>query len=224
MPPRSSRPSIAPGSTCSWASPRSGRGRWPRQWRATTAPVPCSPSAGDELWSARLRLNRSVAVAQLGRLAEATRDLEDGAVFFEHADNAVAATIALNRAWLAGLAGDVPEAMRRYDEAAAVADRVGLGAGLVERDRAELLGQVGLWDEAVVAAERAVAVLARTDPLDAPEARLVLAAALAGARRFEDARVAAAEAEREFLDQARAAWAARAVVARVSAALRIPGA
>ena len=181
---------------------------------------PVLVAAGDALWSARLRLNRSVAVAQLGRLAEAARDLDDGAVFFEHADNPVAATIALNRAWLAGLAGDVPEAMRRYDEAAAVADRVGLGAGLVERDRAELLGQVGLWDDAVVAADRAVADLARTNPLDAPEARLVLAAALTGARRFDDARAAATEAEREFLDQVRAAWAARAVVARVSAGLR----
>jgi tetratricopeptide (TPR) repeat protein len=183
------------------------------------AAAPVLAAAGDELWSARLRLNRSVALAQLGRLDEATRDLEAGATQFEQADNAVAVTIALNRAWLAGLAADVPLALLRYDDAAAVATRVGLGVGLVERDRAELLAQVGLWDEAVVAAGRAVTALTSSNPLDASEALIVLATALAGAERLDDARAAALQAEHEFLDQGRPVWASRATVSRVSAML-----
>lgn len=174
--------------------------------------------AGDDLWLARLRFNRAVALAQLGRLAEAERDTERSARLLEAAGPSAA--VAHNRAWLAALAGDVPRALARYDDALAAARAACVPGGLVLRDRAELLGAVGLWPEACEIAAAAVAELDRCSPVDASEARLVLATALVGARDAAAASEAAGQAASAFAAQHRPAWAARASLLRLSAGLQ----
>ncbi len=178
---------------------------------------PVLEAAGDTVWVARLRVNRAIVLGQLGRLAAAERDLERAASVLR--DGTPAAMIALNRAWLAALSADVPRALARYDDALAAARASGAPAGLVLRDRAELLSAVGLWEEACDVAEAAVAELERASPTDAADTRLVLADALLGSGRPGMAAVAAAAAAATFAAQGRPAWVARAQVTRWRAAL-----
>ena len=171
---------------------------------------------GETLWLERLRENRAVCLAQLGRLADAERQLDAAASGDQSGSRA--AVLALNRAWIAALGADVRRALALYDEAAAAARAVPAPVGLVLRDRAELLASVGLWDEAVESATAAVDDLDGANPVAAAESRLVLATALAGAGRPAEAAEVASAAERGFEAQGRPTWAARASVLAASAA------
>jgi len=178
---------------------------------------PVLESAGDEVWLARLRVNRAIVLAQLGRLTAAERDLERGAKVLRGGTSA--AHVAINRAWLASLSADVPRALARYDDALAAARTSGAPIGLVLRDRAELLSAVGLWAEACDVAQAAVDELDRASPVCAADARLVLADAQLGAERAADAAATAQAAVTLFTAQERPTWAARAHVAWCRAAL-----
>lgn len=169
-------------------------------------------AAGDGHGLGRVRLNRGVVLAELGRLDEAERDTRRAGEVFLDGDAPAGATVVLNLAWIAALRADVPLALARYDDAATRAKAVGLPVGLVWRDRAALLGLVGLLDEAVVVARAAVADLDRTSPVDAAEARLVLAGALATSGAVVAATAAATEAVDAFHAQDRPVWAARTIV------------
>jgi tetratricopeptide (TPR) repeat protein len=177
-------------------------------------------AGGDPLTTARLRFNRAVVLAQLGRLADAERDTERAAAVIGAGGGTAAALVALNRAWLAALAADVPRALALYDDALAVARAADMPGGLVLRDRADLLSAVGLWSEAIEVAEAAVESLDRASPADAAEARLILAQALLGGGRPGPAGEVAAAAAGAFTAQGRPAWAARARLVRFSADLR----
>lgn len=169
-------------------------------------------AAGDSQGVGLVRLNRGVALAELGRLDDAERDIHRAGERFLGRDAPVAAMVLLNLAWIAALRADVPLALTRYDDAASSARAVGLPVGLVWRDRATLLGLVGLADEALATARAAVADLDRTSPVDAAEARLVLATALAATGSTVAAAATAAEAADAFRAQGRPVWAARATV------------
>ena len=177
-------------------------------------------AAGDVLTTARLRFNRAVVLAQLGRLADAERDTERAAAVIGAGGGTATALVALNRAWLAALAADVPRALALYDDALAVAHAADMPVGLVLRDRADLLSAVGLWSEAIEVAQAAVDSLDRASPADAAEARLILARALLGGGRAGAASDAADTASVAFTAQGRPAWAARARLVRFSAVLR----
>jgi CHAT domain-containing protein len=175
---------------------------------------------GDDVWLARLRTNRSVALAELGRLADAGADVDGAMHALGPSSGPLRAVLDLNRAWFAALAADVPVALGLYDAAAESARAARYPVGPVLRDRAELLTTVGLWPEAVATGTQAVESLDRTSPADAAEARLVLAMALAGHGDLEGAERAAAEAEASFTEQGRPVWAARAAVRRAAMTAR----
>jgi len=147
-------------------------------------------------------------------LMEASRICDEGKL------DMPAAFTQQNLGWVHTLGGDIPLALRHFDEAEARLRDLSSQLGTLLRDRCELLLSVHLVSEARAVAEQAVAELRRERRMvTLPEVRLLLAraAVLSGepAVALQQARLAV----RGFSRQDRPAWLALARFAVVSARL-----
>lgn len=171
-------------------------------------------SVADRRWTANARSGRGLAYLYLGRLADADEDLAAAeGVFAAGGQVARAAGCRHNRGCVAYQAGDLPRALRLFDEA----DAAGLDVDSAPEalvDRAEAQAAAGLHTAARRAMGHAAECLAdRGRGTRLAETRLALANL---ALREDDPHGAVAEAARArrlFREQQRAVWAelARAV-------------
>ena len=141
--------------------------------------VPALRAADDPMWLKRALANRAIVLGRRLRFADAEADLRESLEINRRLGLEVSvAFVEQNLGWLETVRGDVPAALGHLDLAAEILDRLGAQTGFLLEDRATLLLSVGLVDEAVSAADAAVAALARERQLIAlPDVRLLLARA-----------------------------------------------
>jgi len=176
--------------------------------------LPLLARAGDRVAEVRVRVNRSVASTYRGDLAAAEADLVIARrLAVELGQHLQAAACAHNLAFVLGRRGDVPAALRWFDQARDEYAPLGVAAGfgaVLAADRAELLLAVGLTGEARASADEALAALDGSNKVEEAEARLLAArAALADGHATAAAEHARLAAE-AFEAQGRPSWAALA--------------
>lgn len=161
---------------------------------------------------ARLRSNRGIVWAYLGDFDRAETELNLALELHRRQGSELsAAQVVHNLGFVAGRRGDVPAALRYFDDATAAYDRLELPAHSPDIDRCEVLLSAHLLPEAREAAEQAVSGLERAGlGVDLAEGRLMLAQ-VALAERDEHTALGQAElAAAAFDRQRRAGWAALA--------------
>ncbi|MDQ1465184.1 MAG: hypothetical protein QOC73_2125, partial [Actinomycetota bacterium] len=169
--------------------------------------LPLLRQARDIPFQCRLYLNRSNALAYLGRLSAAERDIRDGITLAKaHGLQQLGATLTRNLGFVMVRSGDIPAALRLFGDALSGSDRYDRLA--VTFDRAEALLIAGLANEARKSLE------ARIDELigggyavDTAEWHLMLAHAALAAGEAADALMFARTALQEFRSQRRPRWA-----------------
>ena len=130
----------------------------------------------------------------------------------------MSASVCQNLGFVAAQRGDVPLALRRYEQAQGTFESGGMRYALLEVDRCELLLATGLTREARDSADRAIAALERTGmEAEVAEAKLQRAEVALAERDWPAARRAAHEALDAFCEQQRPTWAALARYAAVRA-------
>ncbi len=167
---------------------------------------------GDRLLDADIRTNRSINALNQGRLRSAGRDLFAAQRGYDAAGHrGRQAMVRHNQALLADLLGDLPEALRLFDEAEELYRDAGRPPGLLPVERAGSLLAAMLVPEARAAAERAAAeFLDAGNRTDAVQALILVArSALLGDDPVA-AKEAALAARREAVRQRRPTWAALA--------------
>ncbi len=174
--------------------------------------LPGMAKVGDRLGEARLRINRSNVFTYRGELSAARADLERAHQLAVELDQeALAAMCAHNLGFVEGRAGDVPAALRWYDDASAKYSNSGVKGGnavVLLVDRAELLLEAGLAPEATRLASQAVTMLDESaDAADVAEARLLLGRALLSDGRPDESLAVIDSAISAFRSQRRRAWA-----------------
>ncbi len=114
--------------------------------------------AGDDLWEARALTTRARTHLERGALTRAAQDFRRAEVLFTAAGQELEADVALhNRGAIAYLVGDLPGALSLFAEAGRrLSGADGFSADLAH-DRCELLLAVGLADDALEVADRALA-------------------------------------------------------------------
>ena len=187
-------------------------GRWDEAFETYQRAVPTVRRSGDRQALAVLLGNRGVVQIHRGALAAAERDLTEAGSLLDHLGSGLHRAIVWhNLGCLAGLRGDVPEALARFDTA-----ETGYSAHRdvpleLWRDRGGLLLAAGLAAEARDAASRAVDTAAsRREPAELAEAQLRLAQAALLDGDPDAALTAADTATRAFVRQRRPGWAALA--------------
>ncbi|GIH26405.1 CHAT domain-containing protein [Acrocarpospora phusangensis] len=173
------------------------------------AAVPALRRAQDHLWLQRVLSNRGIMHGYRQEFAAAETDFREAeALCRELGLDLSLAIVWMNLGWVMGARGDVPAALRYFDQAEARFRALGTHQlGWLLTDRAELLLSVGLVAEARAAAEEAVAELERLRrAILLPEVRLLLARAATMAGDHDGALRAARRAVREFAAQQRPEW------------------
>lgn len=167
---------------------------------------------GDRVNEARTLTNRGVLHAYRGELGLASADLRKALALYRKLDSGFAAAQVLhNLGYVAALAGDVPEALRLFDEAAHAFGNLGEFLSRLHVDRAELLLSVRLLPEARREAELGVVELeAQHNRIDLAEARLLLGEVALAEGDLAAAMLAARRARGEFRRQQRQRWAVQA--------------
>lgn len=175
----------------------------------------------DDIRTANMRMNRSLANMQSGRLEAARADLVSAEAAFRAAGDMLAADQAVhNRGYVSMLAGDLVEALATMQSVREpLDDGSDFWAAVNELDRAEVLRDAGLVTEA----ERSLAGVARVfgrehAPGDRARAEYQLARSLLDHDPARAATVAAASARR-FRGLGSESWAARADAVRLRARL-----
>lgn len=165
----------------------------------------------DPVAAARTRVNRSVASIQLGRLQDATADLEAAAAAFgELGLSTDAGQARHNIGYVSLLAGDLVAALQQMHEARPFAASSPVAAAIGDIDRAEVLRDAGLTTEAERILSRAVTVFgAHRMPQSRAEAEFNLARSHLLHDPPRARRLAAAAAAR-FRSVDNETWAARA--------------
>ncbi len=185
------------------------------------AALPVLERADDRSWQARLRNNRGLLLAYRGELDAAQADLERAAALFASLDQPVLQAWATwNLGFVAARRGDVRGALAHYDDAA-VSRPDGLPVPELLLDRAEVLLQAGLAQEARATTDEAVAGLRGLGRgADLAEALVLQAQAALAAGDPAHAQQAAEEAARLLRRQGRPGWCpvARYVALRAAAA------
>ncbi len=160
-------------------------------------------AGGEDLLEGDIRNN--LAVVEIHRLdwARAGEQLDRAeALFAGTGMTGRTAMVWHNRAWAAGLRGDVPAALTAFDEAGRRYAAAGMATGLLVVERAEALLTAGLVAEAREAAAEAVAELEeQRNRVDLVHARVLLAEALLLDDDAAAAREVAARAGREAARQ-----------------------
>ena len=176
-------------------------------------------AGGEDLLEGDIRNN--LAVVEIHRLdwARAAEQLDRAeALFTGTGMTGRTAMVWHNRAWAAGLRGDVPAALTAFDEAGRRYTAAGMATGLLVVERAEALLTAGLVAEAREAAAEAVAELEeQRNQVDLVHARVLLAEALLLDDDAAAAREVAARAGREAARQGIPGWAALAAFAGLRA-------
>jgi tetratricopeptide (TPR) repeat protein len=172
----------------------------------------------------RVLNNRAIAFAFAGRSAEAVADLER-AIELARAEAAdlVVAELVHNLGFALAVDGDLPGALRRFDEADVAFVEAGVPIGLNLLARARALLSSNLYREARTAARGAVAALASGGAAaDVAEARVLLATAELEDGDTQQAVATATLARRALVRQGRPGLAALAdhVIVRARAAGR----
>jgi tetratricopeptide (TPR) repeat protein len=130
---------------------------------AATVPsaLPALTAAGSLVWVARGRNALGLAEVELGRFADAEDSFRQAEELFEqlgqHAD---AAGNRHDRGWVASLLGDIPTALRHYEQAERRFAALHLPLVELQLDQARLLLAAGLGAQAVAVARRAADELA----------------------------------------------------------------
>jgi tetratricopeptide (TPR) repeat protein len=165
--------------------------------------------------------NLALIDAQHGRLGAATAHLDQATELASQVGPAVVALVAQTRGWVTMHAGRLVESLRQFDTAARLYEAAGLSMGEPYLEQVDALADLRLLPEASEMARRAVAhfeaggVLLMGAEAQLRTARLTL---LAG--DHAGAAGAAAAAARQFRQQGRTAWAARATAIEVEARVR----
>ena len=178
----------------------------------------------DRVMLAKLHHNRAALLAYRGELDRAIEDqrravelnAELGLPLFE-------AQSASDLAWMLGMSGRIPEALRLWDE---IGETLPDDDPIAWLDRADILLRAGLAQEAAATAARAVGWLdAQRTGWDtmAAEAQLGLAQALLRGGRLDEAETCAGVAGAMFRAQGRQSWLVLADHVRVTAQLERDG-
>lgn len=185
-------------------------GRHEQALEAYSQALPGLQRAGDAVAEARLRGNRGVLLVYLDEHDRARADLERAVELAERTgQEANRAGFLHNLGFLAGRQGDVPRALSLLDRAEEAIRAVGASGHLavLEADRAEILADAGLVEEAVDRAAAAVSTLEATgDVTSLAEAWLLQARMQLLAGRTEAARATASKAEERFAADRRHGW------------------
>jgi tetratricopeptide (TPR) repeat protein len=171
---------------------------------------------------ASMRMNRSVAFMQAGRLAEARSDLVGAAADFRATDRPTDAAMARhNLGYVLLLEGDLVAALTEMSEARQAMTRVSpVNVAIGDLDRAEVLREAGLVTDAERLLEHVVRTLgANRMPQMRGEAELQLARSLLTHDAARASPVATAAARR-FRALGSRTWAARAEGVRLRARLQ----
>lgn len=168
---------------------------------------------------ARVLSNRAIAHVYRGFYELAVADLDRALELHRCAGAELyAAQVLHNLGFVATRRGDVPRALKYFDEALVAYLRLGMPLRDLLVDRGELLTTARLIPEARSAAAEAVELLDRAGlTADVAEARLSLAEACLADRDLPAAVAAAREAELAFSRQARPAWGVLACEVREQA-------
>lgn len=182
-------------------------------------------AGADESARARLLMNRGVARTMLGEIGRAEVDFLDGlGLANQLGQDMLAAGATQNLGFAAGRRGDLPAALRWFNEARGRYE--GLGSprrlmGTLEIDTCNVLLAGGLYTDAALAAGRAVALaIATGNRLDEAEARLLAARAHLAAGELAEGEREAEAAAALFRESERAPWVALAEHVGLTAAAR----
>jgi tetratricopeptide (TPR) repeat protein len=163
---------------------------------------------GDRAAESRLLSNRGVLRAYRGDLDGAQADLERSVELARHIGASRGVALGLqNLGFVAGRRGDLPVALSHLEEADALLRELDDVAALavLDADRAEVLADAGLLDEAIERAEAAAASLTH-DHMNGPEAELLIARLCLMAGHLERAGDLAARVRARFRDAGRIGW------------------
>ncbi|AEV85786.1 Tetratricopeptide repeat protein 28 [Actinoplanes sp. SE50] len=172
--------------------------------------LPRLRAAGDAVWTWRVLNNRGVLNVQRYRFAEALADLQDAERLSDAQDlRLLGATVRENLGFALSRQGEIPAALRYFEQAEQRYGVLGVNVSSLLLDRAELLLAVRLAPEARVVAEQAVAELTRTrGRFKLPEGHLLVATAAQLAGDCGAALPAARRAAAAFARQQRTDWSA----------------
>lgn len=174
--------------------------------------LPALRRHGDELWEARVLVNRGLLHAYRGSLSMAAVDQHRaGTLARALGQDLLAAMTEHNLGFIAVLRADLPSALACYDRAEAAYRAIEAPTAVLDMDRCEALMDAGLFAEARAAAQRAVGGLAGSaNAVELAEARLVLGRAALADGCPESACSEAAAAAVIFTRAKRGPWAALA--------------
>ncbi|MDW4906402.1 CHAT domain-containing tetratricopeptide repeat protein, partial [Streptomyces sp. ADMS] len=182
--------------------------------------IPVLRQADDVIWTARALTLRATVHLALGRPERADADFTAAEQMWDTTGQEHdKADVVESRALAAYRAGDIPAALRLFDEAAERYDRLGTPIFMFHIRRCEVLMAAGLAPEAVAETDAALAVLDGIGGQSTRKAELLLAAAKA-ARLADDPHTAiarAAVAVRLFAGQRRSWWEAHARLVLIEA-------
>ena len=175
---------------------------------------------GDRVWEARTLTNMSLLHLDVGDIGRAERAMDQARRIFESEGQSVEAVTALhNQGSLAFYRGDLPAALRLYDEAGAAYARWGEPPVELGEDRCQALLAAGLPEEACAAASELLAD-ERTPPVNRAELELYLAFGELARGDAHAALIAARAARNSFRRQKRSVATARAELVMLSARRR----
>lgn len=167
---------------------------------------------GDDDWIGRICNNRAIVSAERGDTRRAWRDLDTAERSFTAVDAHLdLVDVLANRAWIAGLTGDLPTAIRLSEQAEAGFRQLDVGdaSATVAADRALAMLRGGLISEAERTAAHAIRLLdEQRMVIDAAECRLVAAEAALAAGRVDDGLAAI----HDVAELRRGAWNDRTIV------------
>lgn len=182
--------------------------------------IPVLRQADDTIWTARALTLRATVHLALGRPERADADFTAAEQMWDTTGQEHdKADVVESRALAAYRAGDIPAALRLFDEAAERYDRLGTPIFMFYIRRCEVLMAAGLAPEAVAEADTALGVLDGIGGQSTRKAELLLTAAKA-ARLADDPHTAiarAAVAVRLFAGQRRSWWEAHARLVLIEA-------
>jgi tetratricopeptide (TPR) repeat protein len=203
---------------------------WARQGRAAEAMevfdncLKIFVAAKHAKYEAHTRANRALLAAYDGDFALADEDQRRAAELYEHLGLQDRAALAVhNRGFVAASRGELLEALRLYRTAQRHYELLGQPIAVVRLDQAEALQSLGLADQALELAGKAIAELEEAGNFaDLAEAHLMAAFAAELAEQHQTACDHANRAAALFHDQSRSGWSelAELLVLRQNTRLR----
>nr|WP_033319258.1 CHAT domain-containing tetratricopeptide repeat protein [Streptomyces yerevanensis] len=184
--------------------------------------TPVLRQAGDVIWTARALTLRATVHLALGAVERAEADFTAAQRLWDTTGQEHdKADVVESRALAAFRSGDIPAALRLFDEAEERYAKLGTPVFVFYIRRCEVLMAAGLAPEALAEADAAIAVLDRIGGQTTRKAELLLAAARAArlAGDPDTATARAADAVRLFAGQQRAWWETHAQLVLLEARL-----